>query len=223
MLRCLTGARAVAYPDERPHRHDGEHRELDAEQAFLEVGGDFDADVTDPRHHDDPADSDEQHPGARRVVTNTVGVEEVEHILAGDLGEARHDNDVSGEHTPAAHPADSRVEGSRGPREARSAVGVGLVHLLKRDRDEAHGDEREDRDDGGLHADGDDDEAERGGEAVRRCGRGDGDHDARDETEGAGLQALLRCPFGRFYRQRHDAPSVRAPPRRNCTILGHQC
>ena len=56
---------------------------------------------------------------------------------------------------------------------------------------------------------GRDDEAERGGQAVGRCGRGHPDHGGRDQAEGAGLEALaldLRprtaCP--------HQSPCV--PP-----------
>jgi len=41
-------------------------------------------------------------------VSDSVGVEEVEHVLTGDLGEAGHDNDVGGENAPAAHPSDAR-------------------------------------------------------------------------------------------------------------------
>ena len=83
---------------------------------------------------------------------DAVGVEEQEHVLAGDLGEAGHDQDVGGEDAPAAEPAGLRPEGPGGPGEGRAAVGIGLVQLLVADRGEQHRDEREDDDDRRLDA-----------------------------------------------------------------------
>ena len=68
-------------------------------------------------------------------------------------------------------------EGPSGPGERRAAVGVGAVQLLVGVGDEQHRDEGEDGDDRRLQAvDRDDDEAEGGGQAVGRRGRGDADH-----------------------------------------------
>ena len=38
--------------------------------------------------------------------------EEQEEVGAGDLGQARHDDDVGGDHDPAGHPAGPRTDGS---------------------------------------------------------------------------------------------------------------
>ena len=188
----MTGRRRpVAHFYERPDREHRQHRQLDAEKGLLEVGRDLDADVADRRHGDDPRHADEQYPDARGVVPDARGVEEVEQVLAGHLGQARHDEDVSGDDAPAAEPAGLRAERPRRPRESGAAVRVGLVELVVADRDEVHRDEGEDRDDRRLQADGDDDEAERRRQAVGRRRRGHPDHHARDEPERSGLQPFL--------------------------------
>ena len=216
--RCAS----VADTDQRPHREDRQHGELDAQQCLLEVRRDFNTDVTDPRHGHNPRDADEKDPHARRVVADTVGVEEVEHVLTGDLREARHNDDVGRKHSPATHPTNSRIKGPRGPGETRAAVGVGLIHLLEGERHAEHRYERQDRDDRRLKSDGDDDEAEGGRQTVRRSGGGDPDHGAGDQTQRPTLETLLRCRIRRFYSYSHVAPfhvheSVPSPPWENST------
>ena len=143
------------------------------------------------------------------VVADALGVEQLEDVLAGDLGEAGHDEDVGGDDAPAAHPSHLRVEGPRGPGEGRPAVGVGPVHLLVADRDEVHRDEGEDRHDRRLQPDGDDHEAERGRQAVGRGRRGDADDDARDQAERAGLEPFSgACPAGSTTIEATSSPFV---------------
>src|ERR1019366_2309964 len=129
---------AVTDPYQSPHRQDGEHGQFNSEQGLLKVGGNLNADVADPRHGDDPGNTDQKHPRARRVVANAGRVEHIEYVLPGDLSEAGHHDNVRDNNSPAAHPANSRAEGSRRPGERGAAVGVGSVHLLEGNRDEEH-------------------------------------------------------------------------------------
>ena len=94
------------------------------------------------------------------LCADAVGVEEEEDVLAGDLGQAGHDQDVGGHDAPAAHPPGLRAEGPGPPRECGATVRVGVVQLLVAVGDEQHRDEGDDGDDGRLEAvDGDDHEA----------------------------------------------------------------
>ena len=65
------------------------------------------------------------------VTPNTVGsaTRQVQRIFAGDLRQARHDQNVGGEHRPAAHPADVRTESAGAPGERGAAVGIGAVEI----------------------------------------------------------------------------------------------
>ncbi len=184
--------RAVTHLDQG---HDGEHEQhgqLDAEKHLLEIGRDLDADVADARHQHDPDHSDQQDPAATGIAPDALGVEEQEHVLAGHLGQAGHDEEVGGDDAPTPEPSRLGPEGPGTPGESRAAIGVGVVHLLVAVGDEQHRDERQDRDDRGLQAvDRNDHEAQRGGQAVGRCGRGHPDHDGGDEPESTALQPFL--------------------------------
>ena len=121
-----------------------------------------------------------------------VGIEEQEHVLAGDLGQAGHHQDVGGDDPPATQPPRLGPEGAGGPGEGGAAVGVGGVEGLVPVGDQQHRDEGQDGDDRRLQAgDGDDHEAQGGGEAVGRRGRGHPHHYRGDEPEGTPLQALV--------------------------------
>ena len=151
----------------------------------------LDADHADRGHDHDPDDADERD--RERSIGGRLPVEEQERVEAGDLREVRHHDDVGDDDRPAADPAGPGAHRLGYPRERRAAVRVGAVHVVVRGRDEEHRDERDDHDRGRLHADPATatTSAEDGGERVARRGRGDADHDARDEPERVGLQPLL--------------------------------
>ena len=184
------GRAARPHPDERD---DGEHRQrgdLGAEQPALGARVDLDADDADQRHQPDPHDAQRGHEERRRV----VDAEQQERVLAGDLREIGHDDDVGDDDRPAAHPAGEGTEGPRRPRERGAGIGVRLVEVLVGERDEQHRDERDDEHAGRVHADAADrdDHAEDGGEAVARGGRRHPDDDARRVSDGIALEPLGR-------------------------------
>ena len=162
------------------------------EEGFLEVGRHLDPHVADGRHGHDPEDADQEDPAAAGVRADRVGVEQEEHVLTGDLGQAGHDQDVGGDDGPTAPPTGLGSEGPDPPGEGGPAVRVGVVHLLVAVGDEEHGDEGEDGDDRRLETDGGDHEAKGGGQAVGRCRGGDADHRARDQSERSRFETLLR-------------------------------
>ena len=186
-------SRPVAHLDQGDDREDQQHGDLDAEQHLLEVGRDLDPDVADGRHGDDPPDADQEHPAAVGVAGDAVGAEELEEVVGGHLGQAGHHQDVGHDDAPAAPPPGLRPEGPGAPGERGAAVGVGAVERLVPVGDEQHGYEGDDRDDRRLQpVDGDDDEAERGRQAVGRGGGRHPHHDRGDEAEGTPLQPLVR-------------------------------
>ena len=190
-VRWPGGACPVADLDQRGDRQHGQHHQLDAQQDLLEVGGDLDPPVTDVGHHHDPQHADQQHPAAGRVRPDALGVEQQEPVLAGHLGQARHDQDVGGDDPPAARPSRPRAERARRPRERGAAVGVGLVQLAVADRAEQHGHEREDGDGRRLQPDEADHEHQRRGDAVGRRDGGGRDDGGGDQPKGARLEALV--------------------------------
>ena len=192
-VRWPAGRVAGADLDQRGDRQHQQHDDLDAEQGLLEVGRDLDAAVADVGHQDDPDDADQQHPAAGRVGADAVGVEQQEDVLPGDLGQAGHDQDVGGDDGPAAGPAGRRAERPGGPGERGAAVRVGLVQLAVADRGRAASARTPGRRlHGRLQADGHDDEAQRGREAVGRRDRRGRDHGAGDQPERTGFEALVR-------------------------------
>ena len=126
------------------------------------------------------------------LAADAVGAEELEDVVAGDLGQAGHDQDVGDDDAPAAPPPGLRAEGARPPGEGGAAVRVGVVQRLVAVGDEQHRHEGDDRDDRRLQpVDGDDDEAERGGQAVGRGGGGHARPRPRRRSRGPSLQALV--------------------------------
>ncbi len=107
-VRCPGGADPLATFNQGHHRQEKEHRQLDAEQHFLEIGGYLDPDVTDQGHHYNPGDADHQNPHIGGIVADCFVVEQQEHVLAGDLRQAGHDQEVGGDDPPAPHPPDAR-------------------------------------------------------------------------------------------------------------------
>ena len=79
------------------------------------------------------------------VAPRPLASNEQEYVLAGDLGQARHDHDVGGDDAPAAHPAVFGPERPGPPGESGPAVGVGVVHLLVAVGDDEHRDEGQDQ------------------------------------------------------------------------------
>ena len=177
--------------DERDDGEEDEDHDLRAEQPPLRARRGLDPDVADGAHQHDP-----DHPGdadPQRAARETRPAEEQEGVAPGDLGEARHHEDVGEDQAPAAEPAGDRPERPRAPGERRAAVRVGLVQVLEAQRDKQHRHEGQHHDDRRLEADPGHGRhrPERGCEAVRRRRRGDADHHARHEAERAGLQALV--------------------------------
>ena len=182
-LDALRPGRAVRDLDDREDGEDQKDRHLDRDQDQLQAGRDFDPAVADVGQDDDPQDPHEQHPDARRVGTDLVGTEEQKDVLPGDLGVACHRQEVGGDRPPAARkPSGAYAERPRGPREARAAVRVGAVHLLRRPGGEEHRDEGRARRSPASDPDGRHHEAEGRGEAVgrRRGGKSDGGAARRD-------------------------------------------
>jgi hypothetical protein len=177
--------------------------QLDREQDDLRPGRDLDPDVADPGQDRDERDSQGDDAEVDRLLADLHGpdwgledvdVEQAERVDRGDLGEARHHDDVGHDDRPAGYPAEVRTHGLGDPGEARPAVGLRSIHVVVGDRDEQHRNERQEHDRGGVDADGCRDEAERHGEAVGGRRRGNPDDDVRNEPQGAGLEALLtRC------------------------------
>jgi len=170
-------------PDQRPGGEHREHDQLNREQHLLEARGQLDAAVADVGHRRDPQHADEQHPPAAGVATDAFGVEQQKDVLAGDLRQARHHQQVGGDDAPPAHPPGAGPEGAGGPGEGDPAIRHRLVQLGKTDGHEQDRDEGNDDDHGGLQADSGDDETQRGGQAVGRRRRGDPDHGAGDQPE----------------------------------------
>ena len=203
--------------DERHEREDAQDDHLGAEQEPLRLGRRLDADVADPGHDHDPEHAEGERPPL--AVREAVGAEQVERVLAGDLGQVRHHDHVGGDDAPAAHPAQVRPHRPRHPREGGAAVGVGPVQVVVGRGDEEHRHEREQHDRRRLQADDGHDEPEAGREAVAGRGRRDADDDARDEAERPGLQPLLaRVVLERVDGRRHVIP--RSELRRDHTA-GH--
>ena len=174
---------AVADLDQRDDRQHQQHGELDARGA---PSGSWPT----PRSRRSRWPSWRRSRGCRPAGPShcsasmpiAVGVEEEEQVLTGDLGQAGHDQDVSGDDGPTApHPV-------LGPKARAPQVkvvpqsGIGVVHLLVPVGDEQHGDEGDDGDDRRLKTDGGDHESKGGGQAVGRCGGGDADDRARDQV-----------------------------------------
>jgi hypothetical protein len=174
--------RPVADLDQRGDRQDDQHHQFDSQQRLLEVRGDLYAPVTDIGHHDDPEHADKQDPAAARVLPDALGVEQQEPVLPGDLGQARHDQDIGGDDPPAASPAGPRIERAGGPGERGAAVRVRLVQLAVADRGEQHRHERQYRHGRRLQRDRADHEHQRRGDAVSRCDRGGRDDGGRDQA-----------------------------------------
>ena len=173
--------------------HDRKKRQrddLDRQQDPLRGRRELDPDVTDPGHHGDPDRGDDADREER--VRGAVPVEQQEGVLAGDVGERRHHDDVRDDDRPAGDPARARPHRARHPGEARAAVRVGPVHVVVGRRDQEHRDERDDHHGGRVHAHAvdRDDESQRGGEAVGRRHRGDRDDEVRQVADGVGLEAL---------------------------------
>ena len=203
-------------PHERDDRDGDEHDRLDPEQGVLHVRGELDADVADPGHQHDPHDTG--HRRREGVAGEAVQAEEQEAVLAGDLGQVGHDDDVRRHDGPAAHPPGVGPERAGRPGERRAAVGVDPVELLVGHRDEEHRQEREDHHRRRLQADRQHDGADRGGEAVRRCGGGDADHHAGHQAQRSPLQSLVAARqlghvggWGRGHAGRHRYLPVGRP------------
>ena len=130
------GAVGVARIDllQRHRGEDEEDDDLGGEQHFLRMRGELDAEITDRGHGHDPGDADRGHRKYRRL----IDAEQMARIGAGNLGEARHDQNIGGENDPAAHPAAIRADGARRPGERGAAIGVGVVEMIIGDRDEQH-------------------------------------------------------------------------------------
>ncbi len=186
----------IAHAHQGYHGQDEQHDDLDAEQGALQPGRDLDAAVADVGHRDDPQHPDEQYPGAGRVRSDALGPEEQEHVLPRHLRQAGHDEDVGRDDAPPAGPARPRAERAGGPGERGAAVRVGLVQLAVADGGEQHRDEGQDRHDGRLQADGQNDKPEGGRQAVRRGGRRHAHHDAGHEPKSAGLEAFFDLLLG---------------------------
>ena len=185
--------------DQGDYRQDIQHGELDAEQDLLEVRRHLDADVADGGHQDDPDDAAQQHPAAGRVAADARGAEQQEHVLARDLGQAGHDQHVGRDDPPAARPAAPRPERAGGPGERGAAVRVGLVQLAVADRGQQHRDEGEHGHGRRLEPDRQDDEDQRGRDAVRGRDRRRRDDGGRDQPESTGFEALIKLLFLRLY------------------------
>ena len=189
-----------ADPDQGHHREHQQHQDLDRQQHPLQPGRDLNAAVADVGHGDDPQHADQKHPAAGRFRADAVRPEQQEHVLAGDLGQAGHDQDVGRDDGPAARPAGLGPERPGGPGERGAAVGVGLVQLAVADRGEQHGHEGHHGHDGRAEADHGHDEAQGGGEAVCGGRRRHAHDDAGDQPEGPGLEALVDLFLGRPHR-----------------------
>ena len=175
--------------DEGDDREQREREDLGAEQPDLRARRQLDAVDADRGHDHDPDHADERD--RERRVGRALPADQQEAVEAGDLRQVRHHDDVGDDDRPAAHPAPRRAHRARHPRERRAAVRVGAVHVVVRRRDEQHRQEGEDQDRRRLQPDRGHDEREHRGERVAGRGRGDADHDARDEPERVRLQALL--------------------------------
>ncbi len=218
----VTGRRVPdAHSDQGDRGEDDEDEDLHRKEDPLDAGRQLDAAVADVGEQDDEEDAHEEHPLARRVVTDPPGVEEQEAVLAGHLRQAGHDEHVGRDDAPAAEPADPRTERPGAPREGGAAVRVGLVELAVADRDEEHGHEGQHHDGGRQDADGDDDQAEGRRQAVGGGGRGHPDDNARHEAQGIRLEALvdgrlggggLRVHHGTGHLTPGSRPAWRRPP-----------
>src|SRR6185437_5227156 len=98
------------------------------------------------------------------------------------------------------------------------AVRVGLVQLAVANRGQEDRDEREDRDDRRAEPDDGHDEPERGREAVRRGGRRHAHDGGGDQSQGAGLEALIYLlldgpgPWRGAFGGSHDPPASTYTP-----------
>ena len=176
--------------DQSHDREGGQRQHLHRQQDPLGGSRELDAHVTDPCHHGDPDSRHDAHRQQR--VGSAVPLDQQERVLAGDVGEGGHDDDVRDHDRPAGEPAHLRPHRTRHPGEARAAVRVGAVHVVVGRGDEEHRDERDDHHRGRVHphaVDGDD-EAERRREAVGGRHRGDGDDEVRQVADRVRLQAL---------------------------------
>ena len=175
--------------DQGDDGEDHQRHELHAEQVPLGARRELDPAIADPGHDDDPGDPDDRHPERR----GCGPAEQLEGVVAGDRGEARHHEHVGDDDRPAALPAEPRAHRPGHPGERRAAVRVGAVHVVVGRRDARHREERDEDHGRRLQPQTADrgDEAQRGREAVARRGRGDADDDVGDERDRVLLQALV--------------------------------
>ena len=175
--------------DQGDDREQGEGHKFDGEQQELQPGRHLDAPVADIGQQDDPRAADQRRP--ERARRKAVGAEEQKRVLPGDLREVGHHDDVGDDDAPAAHPPGPRPEGPRRPGERGAAVGVDGVELPVGVRDTEHRHERQQHHRRRLQPHRGGDEADRGGQAVARRGRGDPNHDTRQQPQSARLEALV--------------------------------
>ena len=186
--------------DDRPDGEQHQRHDLQDHEHVLDLLRHLDADRHEDRDEDDPADAAERTPEGG--IAEAVQPEEVEHVLRGDLREVGHHDHRCGDRGETDHPADLWAEGARRPDEGLAAVRIRAVHVVEAAGDEQHRDEGRDHDERRRQADDAGDEADRRGQAVSRSHRGDAEHNAAEQSDGARLKPLVAGSDRRLRGQR---------------------
>ena len=184
--------------EEVPERRDDEDREsevLDREQHVLDALAELDAAPADPGHEGDEDDARRRHERHVLRKQRVLGaahdrVDGSPEVGAGDLREVGEHDYAGQRHAPAAHPPYPGAERLGRPGERRPAVGYLVVQLAVGEGDEQHRHERDDERDGGLCADGEHHEAQRGHDRVDGSGGSEPDDRRSPEAERSRREAL---------------------------------